>query len=170
MNHCAGEFRPERAGQKVGSCKAYQDSDQDQQSYSGEEQPILLPGALWVLSLRNRRCCHADAPLNQQSLKVAVVAHTKRRFSVTNSVSGDLPAGDSKKTTCRFRTGVYFSRGHVPPLPNPNHSATALHSVLHTGGEEPSGSFGDPPNSCPRKPDDRIRIWGPFQVLLLGVT
>src|SRR5215469_2616510 len=70
----------------------------------------------------------------------------------------------------QVRTGVYFSRGHVPALPNPNHRATALHSVLHTGGEEPLGSSSDPPNTCPRKPDDRIRIWGPFQVLLLGIT
>src|ERR1051326_8360746 len=92
------------------------------------------------------------------------------RFLRRTQFRGTCPKAASKKTTCRLRVGVYFSRGHVPPLPNPNHSATALHSVLHTGGEEPSGSFGDPPNSCPRKPDDRIRIWGPFQVSLLGVT
>src|ERR1051326_1579771 len=92
------------------------------------------------------------------------------RFLRRTQFRGTCPKAASKKTTSRIRPGVYFSRGHVPPLPNPNHSATALHSVLHTGAEELSGSFGDPPNSCPRKPDDRIRIRGPFQVSLLGVT
>jgi hypothetical protein len=68
----------------------------------------------------------------------------------------------------QVQAGVYFSRGHVPALPNSNHRATALHSVLHTGEEESSGPFGDPSNSCARKSNDRIRIWRAFQVLLLG--
>lgn len=78
---------------------------------------------------------------------------------MTNSVSGDLPAGDSKKTTCRFEP-EYISRAAMfPHFQVPTLAATALHSVLHTGEEEPSGPFGDPSNSCARDRKIRTELW-----------